>query len=72
MNLERMTEVQKVQQDLNSILGQWKYSWSEDDYYSLKDTLLDVLSYNMGSDPSDEPPKENPLVAKYLEYFATE
>jgi hypothetical protein len=64
MNFDRMAEVQEEQTKLNSILGGWDVSMDEDDYYSLRNTLIDLVAYCMCEDA--KLPKVNPLVQKYL------
>ena len=63
MNSERYDEMSVEQVKINSILAKWSKSLPEDDYYSLKDTLISMLAYIMEN--SDEKPAINPLVETY-------
>jgi hypothetical protein len=63
MNIERMKETSAEQRAINAILGNWNKTMNEDHYYSLRNTLLGLLAYNM--DNSDSKPEVNPLVKHY-------
>ena len=63
MNLDRIEEVKDEQRALNAVLSKWDTSMDEYHYYSLKDTLTNMLAYVM--DNTDVKPKVNQLVEQY-------
>ena len=63
MNSERMNEVRVQQRAVNKILENWTKDMREDHYYSLRITLIAIVSYVM--DNTDNKPEVNPLVEVY-------
>jgi len=57
---ERYEETKEHMEALNKRIKRWKAEEGEEGYYSLKDSLLEVLAYNEGG--TDTKPKWNPIL----------
>lgn len=64
MYCERMDEIIIEQNKINNVLIAWDKSMDEAHYYSLKNTIQNMLDYVMGV--NDFKPAVNPLVETYL------